>query len=76
MIIVIIKKWVLTRRFRRGKITPCPDSGSSLTVWFVKNLEVLEMKEAFKEIEITVVYLEAEDVITDSPIILPDDPVN
>ncbi len=47
-----------------------------MTVRFVKNLEVLEMKEAFKEIEITVVYLEAEDVITDSPIILPDDPVN
>ena len=73
---MIIENRVLTRRFRHGKITLCPDSGSSLTVRFVKNQEVLEMKEAFKEIEITVVYLEAEDVITDSPIILPDDPVN
>ena len=36
---------------------------------------VPEMKEAFKEIEITVIMLEAEDVITDSPIILPDDPI-
>lgn len=33
------------------------------------------MKEAFKEIEITVIMLEAEDVITDSPITLPDDPI-